>query len=192
MGLRDRIDSKLGRGRIATSLRLGRHPRHAKVRYPLGSTSSVTRLTLLNRLAEIPRALDWVEARCRRRAIPDDVVLALSLSLDELLHNLMTHGLHGQEHARIKLQLSFDGHQVMLSIEDDAPAFDPWAVPLPPLRNAQGEWRIGALGLRFVRAMVDDISCRRIRGRNFTRVRKSWREARPPDSATDGGVRLGP
>lgn len=183
MGLRDRIDSKSGRGRIERSLKLG---------VSLGSTSSLTRLTLLNRLAEIPRALDWLEARCRRRAIPDDVVLALSLSLDELLHNIMTHGLRDQEHARMQLQLSFDRHQVVLSIEDDAPAFDPWTVPLPPLRNAQGEWRSGALGLRFVRAMVDDVSCRRIRGRNFTRIRKSWREAGPPDSATDGGVRRGP
>jgi anti-sigma regulatory factor (Ser/Thr protein kinase) len=100
-------------------------------------------ILLCNRLEELGRLHAFVTQFCQAAGLPADDAFALSLALDELVTNAIVHGYaDGGEHG-IEVA-SADLHQR----------------------------QVGGLGLHFVRRAVDEMTYRRIDGRNRLRLRK--------------------
>ena len=104
----------------------------------------------------------------------------LDVVLDEVLSNIVRHGLRdGREH-EICIALAVEPDTVTLTVEDDGPPFDPLAYPQPDLDAELGERSAGGLGIHLVRRLMDDVRYERIEERNRLVLRK--RRPRPGES----------
>ncbi len=125
-----------------------------------------------NDLAEIPRLGLLVSQFWIERRLPPEGEQDVSLAIEELVANVITHGYpRGGEH-EIFVQLSEQDGQVLVELEDDGVPFNPLQAP-PPDINAPLENRpVGGLGIHLVRHVMDDLQYERSGGRNRLLLKK--------------------
>ena len=121
----------------------------------------------------IAAAKDAVEARCARRGLPRHIAPRLSLALDELLANILSHG-GGELKAvpDIRLRLWLENGQLVTALSDSGPPFNPLDAPPPALDLDLDDKPIGGLGIHLVRQLIDDIQYRREDGYNRVTLRQ--------------------
>lgn len=134
------------------------------------------RLVLDSRLSEIRRATELVDEFKARHGLGDEDANAIHIVLDEILSNVIRHGLAGAESHAIELTLELSGGEIVVEVEDDGVAFDPTQAPAPVLAETLGERKDGGLGVTFVRALTDRIEYQRLGGRNRLVLRRRLRE----------------
>lgn len=105
------------------------------------------------RLASLHGTADFVQAFCDRHRLPRTAALRLTLAIEELFTNSVTHGHGGDSDATIVIGLSVRAGSIRLGYADAAPRFD----PRPRLRTppaslyAPADARpTGGLGLHLV------------------------------------------
>ncbi|MDH4050530.1 MAG: ATP-binding protein [Rubrivivax sp.] len=117
-------------------------------------------LTLPARLVRLADAVAFVDAFCRREGIARTDSLRLTLAVEELFTNTVTHG-HGSDcDAPIRLTLRADSARLLLDYADSAPPFDPQeglASTAGALDADVGERPVGGLGLALVAGLADDM-----------------------------------
>jgi serine/threonine-protein kinase RsbW len=130
-------------------------------------------LTLRNHTSEIGRLVDRIDAFGAEAGLPPDVTFRLALSLDEIVSNVIRHGLDDNTERQILVTLDIvDGH-VTATVVDDGVPFDPRDAPLPDLAASLDERQAGGLGMHLVRETMDEIDYRRENGRNVLTLRTS-------------------
>ena len=128
-------------------------------------------ITLRSEHAELTRLQTFADGFARECGLPDDERLRLSIVLEELFTNAVTHG-HKPYSAggSITVALARKTSCLRISFVDDGPPFDPLGLGAPDL-DAPGEERpIGGLGLHIVRSLVDQARYRREGDRNHLRL----------------------
>ncbi len=106
----------------------------------------------------LPSTAAFVAAFCGRSGIGTADTLRLTLVVEELFTNIVTHG-YGEEGAgMVRLRLAFDGGDVTLVCRDEAPPYD----PRPALRRLPADLDepverrgVGGLGNLLVGRLVD-------------------------------------
>ena len=131
-----------------------------------------TRLQIRNDLQEIARMSREVADWCRKEGLPPGVEYQIDLVLDEVVSNVIRHGLKDDHVHLIDVHLRLDGQDLVLEIADDGVPFNPLEAPPPDISKPIEERRIGGLGIHLVREMMDDLSYDRRDGRNCLRIRK--------------------
>ena len=125
--------------------------------------------TLPARLASLAQATAFVEAFCQRRDLTRDDALRLSLIVEELFTNTVSHGHGGDCDTPVRITLGATAALLTLCFEDEAPPFDPLrqqhAAP-PDLEAGTNARRVGGLGLQLVLQMVSHAVYRRVDGVN--------------------------
>lgn len=107
-----------------------------------------------SRLDEIARLAVAVEGVLPGRA---DLAFTVNLCLEELITNIIQHGLNGAPGHRIGVRLSADGEWLEIRLQDDAPPYNPFTeTPEPDLDLDVDERPVGGLGVHMVRAIMDD------------------------------------
>ena len=121
------------------------------------------------RLGALPETAAFVRGFCERHAIRHDVGLRLTLILEELVTNTVTHGHGGDSDATICIALTAEPEAVAVFYEDAAPRFD----PRPQLDAAPGcqdlpldSRPVGGLGLSIVGRFVTSGRYAHEEGRN--------------------------
>jgi anti-sigma regulatory factor (Ser/Thr protein kinase) len=116
------------------------------------------RLVLHVQLSEIARVADWVERLASQYAIAESTQFAINLCLEEVLSNIILHGLKGHHGRTVVLHFSATQKgRFLFVVEDDAPRFNPLEQqPLPALSPNQ-EIRIGGQGLRLLQEFADTL-----------------------------------
>ena len=117
------------------------------------------RLTLRSSLSDLARVSPWIEHLAAQYAIPDNTQFAMNLCLEEVLSNVIRHGYAGQPGRPMLVQFASsprDGYFTFV-VEDEAPLFDPLAVPEPPVPRTIDEARVGGNGLRLLRHFADTL-----------------------------------
>ena len=128
------------------------------------------RLHLRSRLPEIERLADEVARLGREHALPDEVVFDLRLALEEAVANAIRHGYGGREDGEVSVSFRVTREAIMVTVEDDAPAFDPLARPDPPLPpEASGE---DGVGVYLIKRLMDEVDYRREGSRNVLTLTK--------------------
>ena len=107
-------------------------------------------LTLRNDTSEIVRLVDRIDAFGAEAGLPPDVTYRLALSLDEIVSNVIRHGLDDNAARQILVTLAVDDGHVTATVVDDGVAFDPRDVPLPDLDAPLEERQSGGLGMHLV------------------------------------------
>ncbi|MGO9324710.1 MAG: ATP-binding protein [Terracidiphilus sp.] len=86
----------------------------------------VSRLTLKSQLDDMASLWPWVEALIAQFAIPSDTAFAIHLCLEEAISNVIRHGYNGDPGHTLTVDCaSPNAHEVVFTIEDQAPPFDP-------------------------------------------------------------------
>jgi len=105
------------------------------------------------RLASLPGATAFAQSFCAQHAVSRDDALRLTLIIEELFTNTVTHGYGADCDAEVTLVLTVLDDSVRLLYEDKAPRFDPLARSLAtgthdvqPLEARS----VGGLGVRLV------------------------------------------
>ena len=119
--------------------------------------------------------LAFVERACARAALDPDAAFDVRLATEEVVTNVIEHGYAGaSEPGPITVRFHHDPRQVVVTIDDLAPPFDPASVrpadPSAPLERR----RIGGLGWHFVTRVMDEVrhEHRHPRGNRVTLVKR--------------------
>ena len=125
---------------------------------------------VVNDLSEIPRMAARVEEFCAARRISAKIVYRFNLSLDEVLTNIISHGLTQGRH-EIAVSVALDDGNLVANVSDDGPAFDPLSAPAPDIRAPIEERKVGGLGIHLLLTLMDAVEYRRADGRNHLTFR---------------------
>ena len=125
------------------------------------------RLILKNHLSELARVAEEIEAHGEARDWPAKWILNINLSLDELITNTVSYGYRDADEHEIRITLTEQDRSIVVVVEDDAIAFDPFtSAPAPDLEAGVEERRIGGLGVYFVKTLMDEVAYERVDGVN--------------------------
>jgi serine/threonine-protein kinase RsbW len=100
---------------------------------------------------------NFIEEACRRAGADESVCFDLKLVVDEACSNVVVHGYEGLEPGPIGVAFAVDGDEIVITITDRAPPFDPRDAPIPNLDAPASERRPGGLGWHLIRELVDRI-----------------------------------
>jgi anti-sigma regulatory factor (Ser/Thr protein kinase) len=124
--------------------------------------------------AGIKAALDALESLWAAQGVSRAVTWPVEVSLDEVLANVVRHGLAGRgESAQVELELQLepgDPPRCEVRIKDDGPPFDPLAAAAPDTSLGIDERPIGGLGIELVKRLMDEVHYERKGGWNSLRL----------------------
>lgn len=89
------------------------------------------------------------------RTFVEDLVQAV----DETVTNAIVHG-HDGRPGWIEVGVSIESDRLVVTVEDDAPGFDPTTVPEPDLTVPPERRRPGGMGVHLARLCVDEMTYR--------------------------------
>ncbi len=114
----------------------------------------------------IPAALDRLaEVRALARSVTDEVgapqvcVDDVVQAVDEAATNIVLHGYRGRD-GWLDVAVERENDRVVITIEDDAPPFDPTAHPEPDLTIPPDQRRPGGMGIHLIRLAMDTLTHR--------------------------------
>ena len=126
-------------------------------------SATALRLTLKNDLSELARVAEEIESHGVSRGWPAKWILNVNLCLDELITNTVSYGYLDTDEHEIRVTLTDRNASLVVVVEDDGVAFDPFtAAPVPDLEADVEERPIGGLGVYFVKTLMDEVAYERV------------------------------
>jgi serine/threonine-protein kinase RsbW len=139
------------------------------------------RLRITNERVELARVKEGVDRFATAHGLPSTVLADLQVSLDEVLSNIISYGYADASTHEIVIQLRIADGALHAVIEDDGAPFNPLAAPLADVETDLSKRAVGGLGIRFIRALNDEVSYERAGNRNRLSLRRNL--SLPPASA---------
>jgi serine/threonine-protein kinase RsbW len=99
--------------------------------------------------------LAFIDRACARAALDANTAFDIRLATEEAVMNVIEHGYAGGTPGPVTLRIRHDAQQLVVTVEDDAPYFDPSTIrpadPDAPLERRS----VGGLGWHFVTQLMD-------------------------------------
>jgi serine/threonine-protein kinase RsbW len=121
---------------------------------------------------EVAALLDAFSRFATGARLPDEVRRDLLVVLDELLANVVMHGVGAHPGGRVCVAVHVHPHAVAVVVDDDGPPFDPLAHARPDTTLSVGDRPIGGLGIHLVQRLVDDVRYARQDAHNILTLTK--------------------
>lgn len=86
----------------------------------------------------------------------DDVAGDLVLAVNEAVTNILLHG-YGDRPGPVTACVEANGSDILVRLSDDAPLFDPTAVPPPDINLPLEDRPLGGLGVHMMRQLTDEL-----------------------------------
>ena len=131
------------------------------------------RLQITNERVELARVKEGVDRFAAAHGLPSTVLADLQVSLDEVLSNIISYGYADTATHDIVIQLRIADGALHAVIEDDGAPFDPLMVPLADVETDLAKRAVGGLGIRFIRALNDEVRYERAGNRNRLSLRRN-------------------
>lgn len=128
--------------------------------------SPVATLKMASTLAETRRLHAWLDDVLSRSVLPDRVVQAVRICLEEAVTNVVLHGYGQDSPGPIELTLGPAPPGLLAVIVDRAPPFDPTQVPVLPPPTDLHSSRLGGHGLRLIHRFANVFRYERAAGQN--------------------------
>ena len=125
-------------------------------------------IIIKNELEEIDRLNILFEEFCATHEIPPTTFRKFNIVFDELINNIVSYAYNDVEKHEIKVLVNITKDQVVVSIEDDGIAFNPFSLATPDTSASIEERDIGGLGVHLVKNLMDDFSYKRFVKKNMT------------------------
>jgi serine/threonine-protein kinase RsbW len=123
-------------------------------------------LTLENRMDEVPRLVELVDAFGTATRLSDDLSFRVTATLDEVVTNIVRHAFTTEGGHHILLRLEVADGTVTAVVEDDGPPFDPRTRPPVNVHAPIAERRPGGMGVHLVKTMTQRLEYERSNDRN--------------------------
>ena len=134
-----------------------------------GAPASIE-IRIANRISEMERVTELVDGFGAGHALSNEVMVALNVSLDEILNNIISYGYDDTANHDIVVRIELRDGCVEVAVEDDGRPFNPLLAPGPDLTAKPRH--VGGVGLHFVRKLTDHLEYARRDGMNELRFRK--------------------
>jgi phosphoserine phosphatase RsbU/P len=121
--------------------------------------------------AGVAQAQRWLRSILAARAVAVDRINDAELIAEELLTNIVRSLAARGGNSRLSLECELTDTQIVMTVRDDGPSFDPLALAAPDLDIDIDERAIGGLGVAIVRRMADSCRYAHIEGHNVMEVR---------------------
>jgi len=135
--------------------------------------------------AGVGRAAAAFDEFCRHRQVPADARWRFQVVLDEILSNIVRHGLQGCD-GTIALTFAHHARTITVRVVDRAPAFDPRQAPAADTTSPLEARRPGGLGVRFAESLLDGFSYERRGDENHVQLTWQVPESGGAVETTDG------
>lgn len=123
-------------------------------------------------LSEIESVQEAFDEYARRYNLGGSQRRTVQVVLDEVLSNILTHGLTEGDGSLATVRLAVEGTVLVITVIDDGPAFDPTLFPAADPTLPAEDRPQGKLGIHLVRCMTDRMVYRREEGKNVLRLEK--------------------
>jgi serine/threonine-protein kinase RsbW len=110
-------------------------------------------------LARLSEVRQFVREAGASAAAPPSVIDDLVQAVDEAATNAIVHGYAGRE-GWVEVSLRRAGADVVVTVEDGAPPFDPTGVPEPDMTVSALDRGPGGMGIRLIRMATDGLAHR--------------------------------
>jgi anti-sigma regulatory factor (Ser/Thr protein kinase) len=140
-----------------------------------GPSPATPTITIPARVDELAAVRAFVRAQVAPAGGDDEMTADLVQAVDELVSNVIGHGYAGRP-GTVEIAFLETADGLAFRIRDDAPPFDPTAVPEPPLDLPLERRRLGGMGVHLARTLTDGFDHRILpTGGNEVTVRKRRR-----------------
>lgn len=106
----------------------------------------------------------------------------IDLVLEELVQNVVSYGYPDGREGEVEIEIRRIPGRLLIRIEDDGDAFDPFSLETPDTQSGLQERRIGGLGVHFAKEFTDGHAYRRVNGRNRIDLEKKLSKDRSGDA----------
>ncbi len=110
--------------------------------------------------------------------VPADAAFKIELAIDELVNNAIDHAYPADAPGEVRLTVTRDETAVTIEVSDDAPLFDPLAVPVPDIDAPIDHRAPRGLGIHLLRSLMTNSSYSVERGKNHIRLTLSLDDSR--------------
>lgn len=132
-------------------------------------------LTISNSLSELERIADKISECGAANDWPPRWTFEINLALDELVTNTINYGYTDSDKHQIEITARVVDQQLVVTVEDDAIAFNPFTDAPAPDLDADVEARaVGGLGVHLVRELIDAVNYERRGERNFITLTQNY------------------
>ncbi|MBY0489674.1 MAG: ATP-binding protein [Gemmatimonadaceae bacterium] len=131
---------------------------------------------------EVAAVLDAFACFATPNRMPDAMRRDLLVVLDELLANVVMHGVGTQPNGQASVTVQLLPDAVTVAVADNGPPFDPLARAQPDTTLSVDERPIGGLGIYLVQRLVDDVQYARDAHHNVLTLTKRLPDGWSPDS----------
>lgn len=108
------------------------------------------------RMADLAELTEYVDGECRRAGVGGEAAFAVRLAVEEAFTNIVQHGYAGRP-GPVRCTVRGEPDRVVVTLVDEAPAFDPSQAPAPDLESAWDERPEGGLGWHLVHGVMDEV-----------------------------------
>jgi anti-sigma regulatory factor (Ser/Thr protein kinase) len=112
-------------------------------------------LTLANRMEEVPRLVALLDSFGAGAGLSDDLIFRLTVTLDEVVTNVVRHAFPVEGGHDIHLEITVDQGVVVAVVHDDGPPFDLRTVPPVDTEAPIDKRPSGGLGVHLVRSLAE-------------------------------------
>jgi len=126
-------------------------------------------------LSEVGRIQEILSDLWETRGLPPEIEPDVSLGLEEVLSNVLRHGVVQGGSREIRVAFKIDGIGFEFEVSDSTSPYDPLSRPDPDVNLPLEQRRPGGLGVFLVKQLADEVSYERRDGRNCLRFRKAFR-----------------
>lgn len=142
------------------------------------------RVELAARQSSLNRLLARFELFADGQRVPVAVRRKVLLALDEMVSNVIRHGSSPARSGRFSVDVAIDRGLLRIEVVDNGRPFNPLSAAKPALAGSVMDRPIGGLGIHLVRALMDRVEYRRLKGRNHLSMRVAiGRPKAPPEGA---------
>lgn len=131
-------------------------------------------IRLKNSFGEIKRLKEALHEYCEFRELPSNVAFALTLSLDEIVTNVISYGYDDRGEHHIDVALRSGQGVIEVSVVDDGKPFNPLEIRTPDLNRPIDERPVGGLGIYLVRTYMSELEYKRVGVKNCLIMRKRF------------------
>jgi anti-sigma regulatory factor (Ser/Thr protein kinase) len=130
-------------------------------------------LRIANDHAAMAEVAERVERFGAEQRLPQDVVNAVNVAIDEALSNIIAYGYDQGVRGEIVVRLRRQPRSIHIDIEDQAKPFDPLTAPPPDLTSPLAERKVGGLGIHLIKHLMDEVSYARTKTGNLLKLVKN-------------------
>lgn len=114
-------------------------------------------MTLTGDIGDVARVLDRLEYFCQAAQISSEKGIRLGIVLDELITNIIMHGLKNQPRPEITLSVQRLNSRLVAKLVDNGTAFNSLDANVSLPTGTVEDLRVGGIGLAMVKTFVDKL-----------------------------------